>query len=623
MAYAPIRLDALSPLSHKQRIGLPGEARPASLPTIASWVPVDDQRRLDGYEVLDAYALNVARTNLPAGTDADKVAAWREYGDVDAIAKRIVAAVLGDDWTIGVDGADGDLLAGPDLPERPTDPTPGADGTVDAIAKRIHDGQLRAWEAQVDAAVTAWEQAIADQPAAVARQDDLRDWADRTMFAARLHEGEHQDVTLGDAIYVLWRRDGDWPTVQVYHPGFYFPALTDDDRGDYPPRVDFGWEYDVRDPDGTEHRRVRRFTFELVPIAWTRYWPDGTPIGIDGMPVAEDATLEMRAGDRMIDGTIWRQYPWAEAGDLSDVTCAYTSASWAIEDTDGRDLRNLPLNLATIDAWRQDQHCDFLPVVHVPNTPAGAEHYGTATFTPHAQLLDDIAQTDTRIMDGSQFLGSPTAAVAGANAGVDAIALEPGTAIGLGAGGRMDMLDMSASIDKLYDLADRLTDRLLANIGAPREVMGRVDESTASGIHLLIKYAPWAQIIGAMRIAREPKMRLLLKMVQRLAQVAGVIDPGPTAVARVRYGNFLPMDRADAIDQVARALEAHAISTQTALRILVAAGVPVDDAGAEIARIYAEDTAAAKDLADATGSEQVAADRLGVDLPAAPTVPLA
>lgn len=187
----------------------------------------------------------------------------------------------------------------------------------------------------------------------------------------------------------------------------------------------------------------------------------------------------------------------------------------------------------------------------------------------------------------------------------------------------MDMLDMSASIDKLYDLADRLTDRLLANIGAPREVMGRVDESTASGIHLLIKYAPWAQIIGAMRIAREPKMRLLLKMVQRLAQVAGVIDPGPTAVARVRYGNFLPMDRADAIDQVARALEAHAISTQTALRILVAAGVPVDDAGAEIARIYAEDTAAAKDLADATGSEQVAADRLGVDLPAAPTVPLA
>ncbi len=615
MAYAPIRLDALSPLSHKERIGLPGEQRPAALPTIASWVPVDDQRRLDGYEVLDAYTLNVARTNLPVDTDADVRAGWREYGDVDALAKRIIAAVLGDDWSIGVDGADDDLLAGPDLPEQPTEPATG-----DEIARRIYDGRMRAWRAQVDAAVTVWEQAIDDQPAAVARQGDLRGWADRTMFAAHLHQAEHEAVTLGDAVYVLWRRDGDWPTIEVHHPGFYFPDLADDDRGQYPRRVDFGWEYDVRDPDGTEHRRIRRVTFELVPIAYTRYWPDGTLIDVDGTPLADDAEVTLHATDRMVDGTIWRQYPWAEQGDLSDVTCAYTSASWAIEDTEGRDLRNLPTGLALIDAWRQDQHCDFLPVVHVPNTPAGGEHFGTATFTPHAQLLDDIAQTDTRIMDGSQFLGSPTAAVAGAQAGADAIALTAGTAIGLGVGGRMDMLDMSSSIEKLYDLADRLGDRLLANIGAPREVMGRVDESTASGIHLLIKYAPWAQIIGAMRITREPKMRLLLKMAQRLAQVSEVFGVGPTPVARLRYGNFLPMDRADAIDQVARALDAHAISTQTALRILVAAGLPIDDATAELARIYAEDTAAAKDLADATGSEQVAAERLGVDLPAAAAV---
>ena len=93
-----------------------------------------------------------------------------------------------------------------------------------------------------------------------------------------------------------------------------------------------------------------------------------------------------------------------------------------------------------------------------------------------------------------------------------------------------------------------------------------------------------------------------------------------------KFGAFLPTDQAQTATAVAELLRAHAISTQTAVAMLVAAGFPIADARAEVERIYAEDTEAAKNVADALNSEQAAADRLGVELPqqvvAAPVVNL-
>lgn len=85
------------------------------------------------------------------------------------------------------------------------------------------------------------------------------------------------------------------------------------------------------------------------------------------------------------------------------------------------------------------------------------------------------------------------------------------------------------------------------------------------------------------------------------------------------FGNFLPTNLAETVELVGAALQAHAISTHTGVLMLVAAGLPIEDAQAEVDRIHAEATAAAKDIADATGSEQLAADWLGLDLPSANT----
>lgn len=188
----------------------------------------------------------------------------------------------------------------------------------------------------------------------------------------------------------------------------------------------------------------------------------------------------------------------------------------------------------------------------------------------------------------------------------------------------MSPLDLSAGIEKLMKAQDALHDRLYRNVGIPGDMLGRADAGDIAGITLLLRFAPFAQLVGVLRMAREPKMRLLLKFVQRLAQTgpAPVLEPGPTPVARLQYGNFLPTNRAETIELVAKALQAHAISTHTAVAMLVAAGLPIDDAALEVERIRQENPEAAASLADALGSEQAAADWMGIDRPetAAPPV---
>jgi hypothetical protein len=87
------------------------------------------------------------------------------------------------------------------------------------------------------------------------------------------------------------------------------------------------------------------------------------------------------------------------------------------------------------------------------------------------------------------------------------------------------------------------------------------------------------------------------------------------------FGTALPGDKAGAVDVVTAALDAGAISTLTAVQLLIAAGFPIVDAAEEVARIRSEQTAKARELADATGSEALAAQWLGVDLPEVAATP--
>ena len=605
-ASPPIIVDQYAPLAHKEIIGVYGDASQASTYT-PSWVRPADRRRLAAYLVRAAYLGNVARLLLPSAEDADT---YREYGDAATLVRRLVASVLGEGWALTVDGADDDLLAGPTLPEQPEDP-----GTDDAIAQRIYAGRLAAWERDAVAVIDEWEAALEAQPRARELQAALREWADRVHLAAHLHEAETDAVGLADAVIVLWPQSGDWPAVSVFEPDSYFPVLDDDARGEFPTEVHAVWEY-VDTIDGKARTLIRRMTWRLVPVGADRV-VDGEvgPEWVDGGPALTD-------DETMTDGAITRVMPWHGEGDApTDVTCLFSDGVWDKARVEKGDPDALDFGEAMW--WNTpttDLRCDFIPVIHVPNTPAGKTHFGTSAIDNVAQVLDDLAFSDVDVMSAASYLGDPTVVVSGASVPADSQVM-PGRMIGVGANGRMDVLDLSAGLTTLMVHGDRLADRLWQSAGVPGEVVGRANAEAESGVHLALKLAPYAQLIATMRLPREPKYRLLCRFAVKLAMIAGAVEAGPIGEPRLVFGTALPGDRAGAVAVVTAALDAGAISTLTAVQLLIAAGFPIVDAGEEVARIHAEDGATAKDIADATGAESLAAEWLGVTLPEVAATP--
>jgi len=628
-------IDQYAPLSHKAVLNGSGTATTSMAPT---WVPAAERRRLDAYKVLSAYLGNCARRFLPTpGTvgydsegfgrhvEPDTAGGRREYGDAALIIDRIRAGVLGDQVTVVVDGADDDLPDEPDLPPKPEPMDTDADD-LGGLAERVNTIRTDRWKAAAAQVFERWVTDLEQQPALVARQDWLRDWADSEGLLAKLHEGEGDTVGLGDGVYLLaWSEAKQRPVVQVYDPGFYFPVLdqTGSQDNDFPGRVHLAWEYETVD----RKRWVRRLTFDLRPIS--------------GQPDDDGAdTGRPFDGDKIdADGRIVRDYPWnvddQNAIVPSTVTCYFTDATWPLAELGAQTLSGLDdLSLESRDvqfavtedgqeARDLDLRIDFVPIVHVPNTPATREHYGESALLLVAQILDDISASDTDVQAASALAAGPMVAMSGAGK-TGTVEVRPGTVFQLPEGGRMDVLDMSAGLAELTAVNERLLDRLSVNGRVPAEVLGRVKVSEApSGVALALGFGPFTQLVGTLRLVRDAKYRLMLKMVQRLAMGRGDagLPDGPTMPARMAFGSYLPTDKQAVITQVGTALEAGAISVQTAVVWLVDAGFTVDDAKAEVQRIQHDNPSKAKDVADATGSEELAADYLGLTLPETATVP--
>lgn len=625
MAPSDIVIDQWSPLAHKPIVGQPGDP-PDRRWLAPTWVPATERRRLAAYQARAAYLEQVARLLLPRSMDAAERDGWREYGDPGLLVRRVAAAVLGDHPAIAAVGADTDLLAGPLLPDPPEPPpAPG----VDLVADRIHATRLRLWASEVDRVIGDWEAAVNEQPGARAAQTVLRAWADRVQLDARLAEATGTAVGLGDAVIVLWPRPGRMPTVTVHDGDAYFPTLSDDASEPFPPVVHLAWEEQVTDPQGRAETWVRRLTWQLVPITHLHTDPTGTAwLDRDGRPAA---TPTLAATDTVTsDGQIARHLPWHGPDDEpATVTCLHSDGMWRLADVQAGKVDALNDDRAVWHTPPVDLGIDFLPVIHLPGSPEGAAaHYGRSIIDGPAQLLDDIAANDGNVASASAYLADPTIALSGARA-PESGAIAPGRIYGLGENGSMSVLDLSAGLTGLHATGDRLLDRLSETTGVPAEVLGRASADAAtSGVHLLLRLAPWAQLIAHIRLGITPKLRLLPRMAHRLGQVAGVIDSGPTPDVSIRLGAFLPSDQAGAVATVAAALTAHTISVETAVSMLVSAGLPIPDATVEVARIVAQDTQALNALADAlAGAPDLAgiiAARAGIDLtpPPAPTVVL-
>jgi hypothetical protein len=588
-----IILDAYGWLNYKSVFsdanGMPN--RRAFPQAAAMWVPADDQRRLSAYTLLTAYDNNQA-AQIAEIQDGPEARERREFGDPSMFIEAVMAHVLGREQHITVPGAEHD-----------------GDGEPDA-----------------------------ETAAAQRLEELLTDWADTELLAMRMQQTERNAVKLGDGVYRLaWDPGKRRVTLRAVDPGFFYPVIgEDDDGGEFPERVHFAWEL-PEDIQRDLPPRLRRITFELGPIG------PATAPGVDerGRAIRAVRTVEQDGGLAPVigegdiadpdSGTISRQYAWND--EPSTITCYLTDATWDISDLRGPvDVDSLPMDKAVF-ATRQDGEVldrldlmiDFIPVIHIPNTvPSAEEFWGQSSLAKVLQVFDELQAADTDASRASATTGLPMVAVAGAGTERAQFTVGPGAMWRLGADGRMFSVDTSPALRELREHRHDLADRASNVARLPAVALGTIDPSKVpSGFAMQLSMGPLDSLIGSMRLARDHKYALLLKMVQRL-HIAGQhpdwagVTPLP---AKLVFGPHTPTDKAAVLEQVATGVEKGILSKETGIRMLMEAGFPIEDAADELKRIDARSFEAARLLADALGNPTEVADFLGRKAPDKPETP--
>lgn len=586
-------LDPWTPLSHKQPFDKPG-----GVPNRQSWLSAQDQRRLLAYTLLKAYQSNVARAFLH-DDGSDEPDERREYGDPLLIVQQTVASILGSDQTIVVEGAEDEVRLDLDDPDDP----------------------------ETDEVETEAEESP-EAAAARERQEWLRQWAADERLPLKLLEGEHNAVGLGDAVFLLaWDAKKKRPRLTVIDPGFYFPVLPEGLSDDYPGRVHLCWVI-PGDPENGRKDRLRRVTYELGPIQPAREEFQTSAGRLRRLvPFLDVEAPPLLPGDRRdADGTIRRRYPWQpEDEDDSTVTCFLSEAEWVLDDATGGDADALDESKAVylrndegelLD--RLDLRVDFVPVLHVPNTVAGSEHYGQSTLLNVLQALDELSSSDTDESAASATTGNPPIGLSGVGMAKNPdgspvrMTMGPGEVWGLGENGRMSTVDTSPALAALAERISRLQERVSRNSRLPASILGMESQNSPSGYHLRLTFGPLENMVREARLVRGEKYPLLLKFVQRLAMAGQVLEGGPTMPADIALGPFLPTDVDQLVEQVRGLFDARLISLETAVRMLQEGGLPIENVRDEVRRIQSRDVETANGLADAVNDQAIVRRYLGL-----------
>lgn len=566
---AQLTLDPWAGLSHKDTV-----AKPSSAPGVApTWVGTSHLRRLTAYLVLWAYLKNSVRFFLRTDpTDPDRYVNHREYGDPALLTQTIRAAVIGDEPRALVDGADEDVPREPRRGDIEVDPD-------------LEDGELEAaLTAALAEAVQEWDEDRTRIEAAMARQEWLDEWWDDELAAQKVIESESNTVGLGDGVYELVNStDKKRPRLRIHDPGFYFPVHDDDAQADdYPNRVHLAWEWE--DDDGK--RFVRRITYDrLRGEAWTPSYAD--------------------------ESTEWRVYKTDATWQIQDL---HQSTKFGVDNFDMGKAR-FAVNEDGEEIHLLDLQIDFIPVVHVPNTPAIIELWGESSLTRVAQILDDLMANDTDTAVAAALVAAPPIAISGSASGGAGAKIEtygPGTVFRTG-DGKMDVLDTSHSLDALLAMQDKLLERLSVNRQVPQSILGRVDLSgQLAGITLLLSFGPFRQYVSDLRLVRKAKYGLLLKFVQRMAISGGWLDEAIPLDANLAFGPFLPTDTTAIKDLVVALVNTKLMSRATGMRAMQEAGVDIDSIEDELDAVRKLDFEGAGALADAVADDQAARVYLGI-----------
>lgn len=610
MADVPI-LDPYSGLDHKLGMGDDSDGLDAS----PSWANEFDSRRQNAYYRIQALREGKGRMLLrPDPLNEFKEQQWRELGDVAVIIDQQAGSVLGDGPELEIVGADESLPSTPDLPDPPEPPQDDEEGQDDAgdgpgaeaaailreVMADVYAVSLEAWRANLVSIISEWQERTEERPKLVERQRWLRAWAEADRYLAKITELEHDAIVpLGDGVIVHgYDYRADRPTTEIFNPESYYPVLDDQSTNRFPRKVRIAWDYENADGDAM----LRVQTWELVDITE----------GSEDEPAPDP-------GDPL---------KYLPEGEEQTETCLYSHKIYLADDVNLIDEIDDVAPVEIVDhevrrgeivpADRVPWHTDYLPIVHIPNTLSTLEHFGRSPVLRIAQAADELAQNDSWEGLAAHYAARPITALDNPSSRQNEIDLTPGQTLS----GKVSVVDMARQLEQIMKRGEMLRSTLLTNSFTPEGMVGRISpDEVPSGLALSLSFTAFEQHIERMRMARTQKYALSLKMVQRLAiqnESASLVGDGPaedmTALpARLRFGTFMPQDLAGASKVVQLLLTSGAISPETAVRMVQAAGGPIADVDDEVARLYRLMTAKADEMTAATEDPRYAIDLLRLE----------
>ena len=559
--------DQWAPLNYKTAMG----SIVAALGVSGQWVPPSEQRRLISYGIYTSFKNNTAGKMLST-PDYEH----RQYGDPAALNDMVVDGMLSDELGFGILGA----AEAPKPPELTTAPLLNTlNGEAAEKLSRLHLDRHAALElAEVDryeAALTHYDEAVE----VLAWQND---WVKAEQVRSKIWETEREfAVPLGDGCMVLgWNEETGRASLTVYPAESYFPFIETDARK-FPTKVHLVWE----EPGDHGHSEwLHRMTYELVDI-------------------------KDEAGN-----ILTRSMPW---GEQTQKTCRLTHRRWPV-GSNGDWMKLDPAKSREVHAPK-DLGFNFIPIIHIPNTPSSTFHYGRSLYANVAQLMDDLGAFDKDLAGAAALAATPMFAIEGGNL-PQGYEVKAGAIWPLPPGAKPHKIDVSANIPGLLEYGESLDDRLMKNTRIGNANNSKTS-AQASGYRVKLEMSGFTKMIAVMRLVRREKYALLLKMAQRISQIGGVLPAAPTIPATIHFGLAVPADVDTAIENVNALLKAGSISRVTAIKMLEQAGIPVGDVEEELARIIAEDFTGANEIGEATGSGESAAAYLGITAPVAPAIP--
>jgi hypothetical protein len=547
-----------------------------------SWVRnPEDRRRIVAYRIAGAAMECVVRLFYEREDPTSDYYQLREHGHAAAFVERKVNAIIGDDPSIRIPGADVDLPPEPPIRDKPEEPAEGAD----EIQQLAHQAALEVWRGESLRKIAEWTANAETHQAKVERQHWFNEeWADGAQWWQQVYLSETEHVTpLGDGVKV-WSIDEKLrPRVDVYHPGHFHRPDDPDWDGDFPRRVHIAWPF--RRPASTPglwETWLRRITWELFPV------------GQPWQPVYQAEPATMR--------------------------CFYSDGSWRIGvGADSRmadaDVDELPHDLATwrvmphpfepatqVEAFRVPLPTDFIPVTHTRNTMD--PKWGRSDLARSMGLLDDVIAADTAIALVTNLCGEPPIALEDGTVDNTEIEFGPANAIT----GKARKLGFADELRALVEAAGHLERQMIKVTSMSSELAGK-ENTDQSGRAIGLKMSPLRQAVLRGRGARNPSYKLDLKFVQRLALIARTpgFPAGPVLPADMKWGTFIPEDLTETVQRIIQLRDRGLLTDSDSYDLLIAAGMLIKDPVASLKLLQGLDVDTAAALAEIIGHGPAAA----------------